>query len=81
MEIRRNLVKAGPYSRIVEYSAKDDIEPVIRRVFADISLISKAETLVLQRKDEEWGKFVDIQKDQNIPDRSILNIVLHPLQV
>ena len=77
---KRNLVKAGPYSRVVEYES-DDIVAAIRRVFADVPRIARATTLVLQRKDDEWGEFIDIQKDETIPDRCILNMVLDSLQV
>ena len=69
MEARRNLVKVGPYSRVVEYIVNDGIVPAIREVFADVPRIAKATTLVLQRKDEDWGEFVDIQKNESIPDR------------
>ena len=72
----KNLVKAGPYSRVVQYCSDEGIEPAIRRVFADVPRVAEAPTLILQRKDEEWGEFVDIEKKGVIPDRCVLNIVL-----
>ena len=76
----KNLVKAGPYSRVVQYCSDEGIEPAICRVFADVPRVTEAPTLILQRKDEEWGEFVDIEKKEVIPDRCVLNIVLHSLQ-
>ena len=56
---RKNLVKAGQYSRVVEYN--DDIEGAIRRVFSDVSRVANAPALLLQRKDEEWGEMWHLQ--------------------
>ena len=44
---KKNLVKAGPYNRVVEYES-NDIVAAIRRAFADVPRIGTATTLVLQ---------------------------------
>ena len=48
---KSNLVKAGPYSRVIEYSVNDGIEQAIREVFSDVPRIVNAASLVLQWKD------------------------------
>lgn len=41
----------------------------------DLPRVSKC-TIILQRKDEEWGKFVDLGKTELIPDRCVLKVML-----
>lgn len=72
----RNLVQAGPFSRVVEYSPDEGFVPAIRRVFADVPCIAEANALLLQRKDEEWGEFIDLGKDEAIADRCVVKVVL-----
>lgn len=37
--------------------------------------------IVLQRKDDKWGEFVDVAKDEAIPDCCVLKVVLESLHV
>ena len=70
----RNLIQVGPFSCVVEYDADEGIYPAICRVFADVPRM--VSTNALQRKDKEWGEFVDVGKDEVIPDRSVVRVVL-----
>ena len=51
-----------------------DLETKILSDFSDI-LPPNTTSLVLQVKDESWGLFVDLQKDNDLEDRSIVNVV------
>ena len=77
----KNLVKAGPFRRVVEYTAEEGIYLAIRRVFSDVPRMAKATAFVLQRKDEEWGEFLDMKKDETVRDRCVLKVVLETQQV
>ena len=64
-----------------EYTAEEGIYLAIRRVFTDVPRMAKATAFVLQRKDEEWGEFVDMKKDETVRDRCVLKVVLETQQV
>ena len=57
----------------------EGIESAIRRVFADIPRVANAVPMLLQRKDEDWGEFVDVGKDEVIPDQCVVKVVLESL--
>ena len=42
-----------------------------RRIRESFQLNSEV-SLVLQRKDEDWGEWIDIEEDTSIPDRALL---------
>lgn len=46
-------------------------------------VISPDSCLLIQVRDEEWGEYIDVNDDQEIPDRSKLRITVieRPLQV
>ena len=75
-DLIKNLVQVGPFSRVVEYSVEEGIVLGIRNVFADVPGVAEAKTLFLQRKDEEWGEFIDVGKDETIADRCVVKVVL-----
>lgn len=73
-------MKVGQYTRVVKYSiCNESHEAAICRIFADVPHVVNAPELVLQRKHEEWGEFIDVQKNKSIPDCCVLNVVLHSL--
>ena len=74
-----NLVQAGPFSWLVDYEAGEGIEAAIHRVFTDVPRVAKTNVLLLQRKDKEWGEFVDIGKDEAIADWCVVKVVLDVL--
>ena len=77
MDAKQALVRAGVCRRVVHFSSRGDLVPAIRSTFSDLPCIASAGKLVIQTKDEEWeGEFVDLREDQDIPDRSVLNVVV-----
>ena len=74
---KQALVRAGVCRRVVHFSSRGDLVPAIRSTFSDLPCIASAGKLIIQNKDEEWeGEFVDLREDQDIPDRSVLNVVV-----
>ncbi len=68
------LVRFGDRCRPVQFTG-DELHLKIREV-------NQQEDFFLQIKDEEWGgEFVDISDEQQIPDKSVLNIFLLKKQV
>ena len=70
------LVPMGSNSRVIKIQSDDELKLKICSTFADIPRVVNASKFVIQLKDEEWGgEFVDLREDQEIPDRSILNVI------
>ena len=70
------LVSLHERNRVVYFSGskRGDLLPAVETAFAD--LLGNSENWVLQLKDDNWGGvFIDLQ-DQDIPERSVLRIVL-----
>ena len=46
--------------------------------FFDVSQVGAPNTkLLVQIKDERWfGEFIDIKEEKNIPDHSVLNVIV-----
>ena len=73
------LVSCGIRNRVVTFNSngeKDSVllEESIKSVFADVLHDKK---FFLQVKDVEWGRvFVDLVERDNIPDKSVLKVVV-----
>lgn len=73
------LVRLGVHCRVVRFA--DDSKELysnIHSTFSDVSQIGASDTkLLIQIKDERWsGEFIDIKEDKNIPDHSVLNVIV-----
>ena len=78
MATKEALVRVGVYSRVVRFNDKEDLYLNIRAAFSDVCQVGATNTkLLVQIKDQQWGgEFLDLQEGQNIPDRSVLNVVV-----
>ena len=71
------FVRMGSNSRVIMIQSDDELKSNIRSTFADIPRVVNTSRFVIQLKDEEWGgEFIDLREDQEIPDCSILNVIL-----
>ena len=70
------LVRLGAHSRVITLENDSDLRLKIRSTFADLPQVVKASKFVVQLKDENWfGEFVDLREGQEIPDRSVVNVI------
>ena len=72
------LVCVGDRRRPIELASPtvEALDEGVRRVFADV-LPSEGCSLAFQVKDERWqGMFVDICREDSIPDRSVINVIM-----
>ena len=75
---KRILVRVGANSRVVDVGANSSLSSLKRdifRTFSDIPRLATAKNSLIQVKDEEWGEFVDMNSDDTIPDRAVINVV------
>ena len=74
------LVRLGVHSRVVRFAddSKEELYSNIRATFSDVSQVGAPNTkLLVQIKDKRWsGEFIDIKEDKNIPDHSVLNVIV-----
>lgn len=80
-ERKEVLVKFRGLSRVVSFDKDEELVQSIKSSFTDVlELALPRSKLVIQIKDENWfGEFVDIQPDQVIANRSVLNVIVHKL--
>ena len=78
MATKEVLVRVGVHSRVIRFDDKEALFSNIHAAFSDIGQVGTPNTkLLVQIKDQQWGgEFVDLQEDQNIPDRSVLNVIV-----
>ena len=75
---KRILVRVGANSRVVGVSTNSSLSSLKREIFqtfSNITRLATAKNLLIQVKDEEWGKFVDLNSDDTIPARAVINMV------
>ena len=69
--MKKVLVRFGDRCKPVQFTG-GDLHKEIRKAF-----VLNEEDFFLQIKDEEWGgEFVDLSDEQEIPDKSVLKMVL-----
>ena len=74
---KKVLVKFEDRCRPIQFTG-DDLRVEIREAFD----LNQQEDFFIQIKDEDWGgEFVDVSDEKNIPDKSVIKIVLLKKQV
>lgn len=78
------MVQMGENRRVVLFSTPSSgcdaeaLEQAIRASFKDV--LQPSQDFFLQLKSEDWGgAFLDMQKTDIVPDRSMVKAVLKPL--
>ena len=68
------LVEFGESARVVSFegSRKRDVLPRVLDAYRDV--ITPDSSVLIQVRNEEWGEYIDVKDDQEIPDRSKLRI-------
>lgn len=80
LEQKSVLVSVGGRSRVVSFctgvaSEKSTLTAAVKATFRD--LLSAKQDFFLQVKDDDWGgAFVELQEDQTIPDKAVIEAVI-----
>lgn len=76
---KKVLVKFGDHCRPVQFTG--DHDELVLKTKEEFAL-NQQEDLLLQIKDEDWGgEFIDLSASDEIPDKSVLKLVLLKKQV
>ena len=82
MSEKKVLVNYLNNNKVVKFSKTEELLPAIQSEFG--SLIPTADMLHLcvQIKSEKWGgMFVDVAQGKDVPDRSVLRVIIAPSPV
>lgn len=70
------LVLLGENTRVVYYNTTNDLKDNILQTFKNVI---EDHDFFLQVKSEEWGGlFVDLNNDEQVPDKSVIKAVIKP---